>query len=122
MTKQTSIALDARLLHHVGPFVEVATRGLFEVFGRSADRYEAQRLDTRDAFRGGDDAGEFVGKLLHDLLRSRSRHEDAEPAFDLEAGIAQLAHRRHVGHRLATLFTADRQRPELASLDLGMRR
>ena len=44
--------------------------------------------------------------------------EEAEPGAGLEAGVARLGHRGHLGHGPRTLGAADRQRPQRTTADV----
>ena len=89
--------------------------------GRRAHRLGAQfdqPLGHVGVLHGGN---HFAVQAVDDVLGRLGRGEDAVPAFELEVGEAEFAHRRHVGQHRHAARGRGGQRLQAAGLDLGQR-
>ena len=105
-------------MHHLLPLGGLGGDHLAEVLGRAGDRLAAELGQALAHLRVGQRAVDLGVDLVDELARRVLRHADAEPGGRLVAGHG-LADRRQVRQRRLALLRGDRQRAQLAALDVA---
>src|SRR6516165_8529038 len=115
----SSLRLDVGRPDHLAPCFEFRRDSPREFLWRASDRVIAEALLH---FRQRDYLDDLAMEGGDDLLWRSGWNEDPNPTVALDVRITHFSHRWNIGHCLGALLARDRQRPQLAVLDIRCNR
>src|SRR5262249_62168341 len=117
-----SFRLDVGRADHLAPCFEFRRDPLREFLWRASDRVIAEGHQAFLHFRQRDYLDDLAMDGGDDLLWRCGWNEDPNPTVALDVRITDFSHRWNIGHLLGALLARDRQRPQLAVLDIRCNR
>src|SRR6185503_20018135 len=113
-----SVDADTGVLHDLGDLGHLAPYHLTELLRRSGRDLEAERGELVAHFNQAQDFNEVRIDFCDDRRRRAGGREKAGPGGVVEAGDADFAHRREIGHCRRALRAADGERADAPALEM----